>query len=1300
MLTATKLKKHCLGGVALALLALPLNVSLIAQEAPASLDTPATAATIEAKGVVRTGGGVPVPGATLLLTNTATAGAFVSWTDENGQFDLPGLPPGHYRIQVTQLGFEDATSEADFGPGATAPVQVSMKVASLEAIEKSAQPAVASAQSATAAGASAPLAQSAPSGGESGVNRAGEIARRRGFGQGGGGAAGAGATGGPAGPGGFRRNPCFQAGANGGQGQGPGGNAPNAQAQGAGGNQPSATGSQGGQGQAQNCGQFAGRPGAARFGGAAGASPRGGFQQLGLNGNGRAGGEAANAEQQEAEGEAGVEGAAPAADQGPLGQAAGADAVLLNGTVGQGVADVAPQDGGGGPGPGGPGGPGGGFAPGGGFGAGTPAFAGQGGVAAGTAGGFAGGGGGAPGLNLRVAGNARGGRGGATGRPQGVPALFGLQRVLRQRANRIRFSFYDQYSNSVFNAKPFTLTQIDPPKIPTWSETTGGNLGGPLIIPHLYDGSDKTFFFINFESAWTRSAVDEFSTVPTAFERANPGDFCDVPGLQIYVPTNPSSPFGSRTLANNGGCQIPTSMINTTALQLLQFFPQPNVPNTGLADNYHLQTSEPTQNTRINTRVLQTISPQLNARVIYNFSQAATHAFQSFPSLESNSGTRGQSATLGLTENFNRSWINDSQLIYSRNRVLNLNSFANVDNVSANLGITGISSAPIDFGLPQLSFTNYSGLSDAAPSLTRNQTYRFVDSVTNLRAKHTLTMGAEIRRIENNTFTDASPEGQFSFSSLMTAQLDSNGNPVTPAAGALNGYDFASFLLGLPSATNVRFGTPSSYFRSWAFIGYFTDDWRVRPNFTLEYGVRYEAFTPPSELCGHLSNLSLNSTFTEASVVVPTQNSSCDTPLPTSTTVLQNSSLIHGNYDHFSPRLGIAWRPPLKAFEGKYATTIRAGYGMFYNESVYSQLTTELANQNPWANSQMLVSQPCQPLTITNIPSTSCSATTSTVLPNTYAIDPNYKVGYAQIWNLSTETNLFTNTTISFTYTGTKGTHLDELLALNRPLPGESSLTPQVANAGDFIYDTSGASSIFNALQVRLQQRTTHGIGFNVIYTYGKSTDDASSIGGGGAVVEQNAGDPQADWGLSSFDVRQQLRTTYFYEIPLGDRHRFAQKGISADLFGNWRFSGNVTAQTGTPFTATETGALGNTGGGGSFSTRPDEICNPNLPASQRTPLDFFNTACFVAAPSGEFGNAPRNSIEGPGSFTWNLQMAKWIPFGKDQTHRVDIRWEITNLTNTPRWSGLSTVVGSTTFGRVTAVTGNRTMDIVLRVNW
>src|SRR5579863_598606 len=137
---ATKLKKWCLSVLAVALLPLPLYLSLRAQDAPAAQQSTATAATIEAKGQARTASGVPVPGATILLTNTASGREWVSWTDENGQFDLPGLPEGHYRIQVSQLGFDDATSEADFNAQTPPPVQLTLKVATLEAIEKAAEP--------------------------------------------------------------------------------------------------------------------------------------------------------------------------------------------------------------------------------------------------------------------------------------------------------------------------------------------------------------------------------------------------------------------------------------------------------------------------------------------------------------------------------------------------------------------------------------------------------------------------------------------------------------------------------------------------------------------------------------------------------------------------------------------------------------------------------------------------------------------------------------------------------------------------------------------------------------------------------------------------------------------------------------------------------------------------------------------------------------------------------------------------------------------------------------------------------
>src|SRR5260370_12731510 len=594
---------------------------------------------------------------------------------------------------------------------------------------------------------------------------------------------------------------------------------------------------------------------------------------------------------------------------------------------------------------------------------------------------------------------------------------------------------------------------------------------------------------------------------------------------------------------------------------------------------------------------------------MYPFRQSTNHAFQSFPGFESDVATRGQSVTVGLTQNLSRAWINDSHLIFSRNRVQTLDNFAFTDPAAQNLGITGVSSAPINFGPPQLSFNNLTKAAPAVPSLVRNQTYRFVDAVTYMLPKYTLSFGDEVRRSENNPNSEQRPEGLFTFTGLVT------------------GSDFADFLLGLPTTTNERFGTPSSYFRSWGTAGYVSDDWRARPDFTLQFGARYEFFPPPTELYAHLSNLDFNPTTSQVALVLPGQTGPFSGPLP--------DSLIRPRYNNWAPRVGIAWRPPIKALQANHSMVVRAGFGMFYNESIYTQLLSELANQPPWSTSQLRVTSlngTGDVLTLENgFPST---VTARYTIQNTYAVNPNYQTGYAQIWNLSVETNIANNTALVLTYTGTKRSNLDLLYAPNRTAPGSPSAVAPVANAGDFIYDTSGANSIYNSLQVRVQKRLSHGIMINGTYTFAKSIDDASSIGGGTPIVVQDSNNLAAEYGLSSFDIRHQARINYLYELPFGQGHRFAQKGLAGALFGNLRFSGNIGAQTGTPYTAEVMGtSAANTGSGGVFATRSDQISNPNAAASG-PPLNFFSTSCFVVPPAGQLGNARRNTTIGPATFT------------------------------------------------------------------
>jgi hypothetical protein len=378
--------------------------------------------------------------------------------------------------------------------------------------------------------------------------------------------------------------------------------------------------------------------------------------------------------------------------------------------------------------------------------------------------------------------------------------------------------------------------------------------------------------------------------------------------------------------------------------------------------------------------------------------------------------------------------------------------------------------------------------------------------------------------------------------------------------------------------------------------------------------------------------------------------------------------------------------------------TVRAGYSVMYNASVYNQFASSLASQPPWAQAQTRQSTGAQLLTLQD----GFPATSPNTLRNTIAIDPDYTLAYAQLWNLSVETPLFRNAPFAVTYTGTKGTHLDMLLGFsgsNNLNPLVSAQSSAIQDAQGFTYNTSGANSIFHALQMRIQGRASRAMRFGAAYTLGKSVDNASSIGGGQQVIAQNIQDLRAERGLSSFDVRHQFRTNYSYDLPFGERRRFARAGWAATLLGDWSLTSTLNLRSGSPFTARVFDSACQILPG-VYSERADQIGNPSLPASQRTAQQFFNTAAF-SVPSGScIGGAARNTITGPGSFTMNLQLAKNIRLGRDGQRRMEIRWEVNNLTNTPNFTGLSTVVNSSTFGRVTGAAGMRTMTIRTRVNF
>jgi len=1213
--------------------------------------------TVQPSGVVRTASGTAVPGATVRLLETSTGRAWLTWTDENGKFIFPALPAGHYRVEVSQLGFETLSKELDLGTAAPTPIALTLAVATLA--ELNAAPSVAAPNNTATANPASATPHGAPQTPAPNPNASSATSTNS--------AANAGNT--PA-----QNPPGTNPGGQGSQGNSRSGNA------------PSTTTAGGAQGQ----------PGAG--------GQRRGFQRVGLNGQGQGPG-GANGNEPDTSADTNTS----AQPESPLGQASSSDSFMMNGTVamGAGGPDMfgagqggfgpggdngsmsAASGGTGGPGDqagGGFGGPGGGGPGGGGPGGGGPGGGGFGGPGGGGGGGFGGRGGG---------GGGRGGPGQRTSGAQGVGALWGVQRVMRQRINRIHFSFYDGYSNSALNAAPYPLNGKSPTKPESWQERFGGSLGGPLRIPHVYDGRDKTFIFINLESQWNRNTLDQFSTVPTMAERD--GDFSGIlypnstAGVQLFCPATTPIPNCPAGMAIGNQLVSPTtgaSLVNPIAAALLQYYPMPTCL-TCATENYQLETVVPAHSEIFNIRLIQTISPKINLSVSYGLNDSHSHSFNGFPALEGNTNSLGQTASVGLTENLTKALIHSSTLYFSRSRSQSENLFTNVNDAAATLGITGVSTNPMDYGLPAIGLANFTGIATPAPSLTRNQTWRFVDSLQIIKTKHTISAGFEMRRIDANSLSDPTPNGSFTFTGTLTSQIGAGGVPV-----ANTGFDLADFLLGLPEATKIQYGTPGTYFRSWGFIGYAQDDWRVTSRFTLLYGLRYEGFTPPSELYNHIADLDVNSSFTEVALVLPGQTGPFNGVFP--------RSLVHGNYDDFSPRLGIAWRPKDKWLAGKHGTTYRAGYGIFYNQSILQQLAREMANQPPFAFAGTFQANTANSLTLADGFPSSGSANTVT---NTVAINPNYKIGYAQIWNFSAERQLTNTTSLVLTYTGTKGTDLDLLFGIAGATnlnPGASGQTTTVANTQGFTYDTSGANSIYNALQVRVQKRMSHGLMINGTYTYGKSLDDASSIGGGSQVIVQDFHNVPGQYGLSSFDMRHQLRMNYSYQLPFGDREPYFTRGWKRKAFSDIRFSGNVTLRSGSPFTvllaqsqvAAQCDILP-----GVASERANQSGDPQLPSSERTLAEWFNTAAF-SEPTGCVGDAPRNSLIGPGSFTWNLGLNREISFGRDGLRRLDLEWNVQNVTNTPTYSGISTSLGSSTFGQVTSVGAMRSMSFLARVNF
>ena len=849
-----------------------------------------------------------------------------------------------------------------------------------------------------------------------------------------------------------------------------------------------------------------------------------------------------------------------------------------------------------------------------------------------------------------------GGRGGGRGRGGFPPpgAVFGNR---RRRTQQIHGQLSYTLENSAVNAKPFSLNGLDIPQASYAQNRFSVVVGGPLVLPKLIK-DPKTQFFITYFGT-RNSNPDLFTeTVPTLAERG--GDLSAI-NASIFQP-------GTNTLFP--GNRIPTSLLNPISLGLLNYYPLPN--QTGTANNYQRETVNGANANNLGVRLQRSITNKDRLSLNFQYQDRSGTTAQWFGATDQTSGY-GENVQLQWTRNLSGTAISNAQVRFNRNTSHIIPAFASGPNVAADLGIPGTSSNPLDFGPPTLTFTNFATLSDSTASLTRNQTQSGTESINWLKGNHSITLGVSFTRADLSTVTDPNGRGTLSFSGIATGELTASGSQVNGT-----GSDLADFLLGYPRSSSIRFGTSSNYFYDDQYVGYAQDEWKAKPNLTLIGGLRYEFFTPYAEKYGHMANLDIGPGFSAVSVVTPVTDGLYSGFYP--------SGLIESDHNNWAPRVALAWKPATKR-----STLVRAGYGIYYNEQAYVSLAQNMAQQPPFAVSYAVNTSPSDVLTLAR----GFTSVTQTGVTNTFAVDKNYRTPYAGTWNITVQREFGQGFFFEVGYLGTKGTRLDVKVQPNELPPGDTNPGANVVgNATGFIYDEPVGNSTFNALQLRAVRRYNRSLSFNLFYQFAKSIDDTANLGGAGSSVVQNWQDISADRGLSAFDVRHELQGSFVWTSPIaGPRSHIAQDSKVGRVLKDWQLTGALTAQTGNPLTArvlSATEELAQTGGTG--SQRADAT---GLSINSGT--GFFNTAAFTVPPDGVFGNAGRDTIQGPGTVSVNLAFARSFTLSEASRRRLEFRVETNNVLNHVNYTGLYTVVNSVNYGLPSSAGGMRTLDAVVR---
>jgi Carboxypeptidase regulatory-like domain/TonB dependent receptor/TonB-dependent Receptor Plug Domain len=853
---------------------------------------------------------------------------------------------------------------------------------------------------------------------------------------------------------------------------------------------------------------------------------------------------------------------------------------------------------------------------------------------------------------------------------------------IKKGGNSLKGSIFEYFRNDLFDAGNY----FDAPG--THSELRrnqfGGTLGGPVYIPHLYNGHNKTFFFFAIESYRQVAGSNTLGIVPSTLERA--GNFTqsiDSFSGQPLAPNSLTDPITGKPLPGN---ILPQNLWNATAVTLMNFYP---LPNHAGVNNYLVNKRGYTYWDNFIIKVDQQLASHDEASVKY----LQRHQQTMDPFAGSDLGLWGsilhnQQTIGGITEThiFSPNLINEFRTGLTRN-VNNQHSLDSGTNWAALLGIPGTTNNPSLAQFPLFKPTGYEVLGDSTqqPITFTTNNYDTNDSLTWSKGRHTAKFGASMLRTQYFQPTNSGFSGTLTFDGRNSGLTSNSGNA------------FAEFLRGAPSSTGLQLGNVTNHLFDNNYAVFAQDDYKILAGLTLNLGLRYEFQTLPHEENGQLSSFDpvlrqvvLASTKTVPNLPDLLAQAGLTGAVVQASDVGLPQTLVHPNHSRVAPRVGFAWRP----FSNNQ-TVVRGSYGIFYTGSRLSVIRTEMAGQFPFSLSVGGSGTDIGPVTINN-------AFNNTALKGTNSVngyDVNAPSSYLQSWNLTLERELPKGVAIEAAYTGSKGTHLGRQIDINQeirtatnggnchgskctyPRPYDTALDGSPLSFTTIDFFSFNAVSSYNAGTVTLRKRFEHGLLFRANYTFAKALDTASALnyaGNGGYNGAQDSQHPEAEYGRADSDRRHVFNGNFVYMLPFN-------RNI---IVRGWETAGSWQVESGTPFTPQLTGPTQDSG----VPTRPDRICNGALP--NPTVDRWFDTGCFPQVPltAFRFGNSKRNILDGPKLMTVNLLLSR--NFRVTEKSKLQFRWEVFNVLNHPNFMLPDDNVDEAGVGTITSARDPRVMQL------